>query len=138
MNNHYIPDITDFRFGYEYEFGIKRLKPPQPSNEIYQSWEKRVICHYLDFEGLEQYIEEGEIRVPYLTKEQIIDDGWEYIGQNCVSPNVHYFKSKNGRGVDLDAELHTIKIGEDDEYPEYNGECKSINEFRLIIKLLEI
>jgi len=65
-NEYFVPDIEDFRFGYEFE------KNYSSSGD---GWYPTKIVAYLDFEGLDFYIQEGLLRTSYLTKEQIEAEG---------------------------------------------------------------
>lgn len=121
-DKYYVPDIEDFRIGYEYE---------KSNDENKSEW--RVEIKDWDFEGLDFYLREGMIRVPYLTHEQIKNEGWTY------TPDFnHYYKNiddEKGYGIDF---FEDYMIISDCGEPIFRGIIKSINEFRYISKLLKI
>jgi len=127
-DKYFVPDIEDLRVGYEYEKFFEYLDP---------QWISMIINDYLDME-----VDLDQMRVPYLTKEQIEAEGWKVVGNNNQFD--YFTKDKyqldfliNGYGGE-NTVPYTISIGEDLYYPGYNGQCKSINEFRFICKLLKI
>jgi len=125
-NKYFIPDIEDFRFGYEFERNYTKF---------HENWHSIKIVTYLDFEGLEYYIDEGLLRTPYLTKEQIEAEEWEYGGDTKYT----WPSFKKGDYQMLFKNNHEIHISDLIHYnTKYHGECKSINEFRFICKLLNI
>jgi len=75
-----------------------------------------------------------EIKVPYLTKEQIEAEGWISNGKDIptLKKGVYtiWFSSYKFLGIFEEQCSESI--------PLYTGECKSINEFRYICKLLKI
>ena len=98
----------------------------------------QVLMENGDIERADMALNLKYLRTPYLTKEQIEAEGWICIGQNSYINNNFYYFKKDERFLDFNGVTHEIKIAEDSEYPDYNGECKSINEFRFICKLLKI
>jgi len=124
VNSYFIPEISDFRFGYEFE------KNYASSGD---DWYPTKIVTYLDFEGLEFYIGEGLLRTPYLTKEQIEAEGWI----ETVSHGVFGKKENKVGYLQCVGEPPLIWIAINDQ-EKYHGECKSINEFHYICKLLKI
>ena len=115
------PDITDIRVGYECEI-----------QDYKERWEctKAKDDMWGDFAAL---IDSNKIRVPYLTKEQIEAEGWVETDSRSV------FKKDKwnlGYAQPLDSSpLIWIKNSED---YVYQGECKDINTFRYICKLINI
>lgn len=121
-DKYYIPDIEDFRIGYEYE---------KSNDENKSEW--RVEIKDWDFEGLDFYLREGMIRVPYLTQEQIEAEGWN---DGVKANKKGYIYSY----IYEDRQL-TIKKLANCPFPDeivFSGECKSVNELRYISKLLKI
>lgn len=79
-------------------------------------------------------------RTPFLTKEQILKEGWEF-----TSSNDTFHEFKKGFYNIAFWEGFKLAVEPDKDYwrirsapPRYNGTCPSINEFRTIIKLLNI
>lgn len=101
-------------------------------------------------------IDNSQIQVPYLTKEQIEAEGWKLTDEKSPFTGEHYkfIKSWNGPGFNEPHKLTLTWYGRFspnlairyewesswnrfDEYIYY-GSCKDINTFRTICKLLEI
>lgn len=130
---YYIPNLEDFCVGFVYEY-------KSSSGEWVQS---EVHClHDCDhvreckMAGFIWDLDRGLIRVPYLTKEQIESFGWEEFSiiedWGCVGFTkgdyaINYFpKIKN---LEVDHLINGVL---------FNGKCRCINDFRKILKLLEI
>jgi hypothetical protein len=141
-NKYFVPDIEDFRFGYEFEKNYSSSGG---------DWYPTKIVAYLDFEGLDFYIKEGLLRTPYLTKEQIEAEGWFDVDKD-KSYRTSGFIIKFSKGnymLGFNEETCFVSIMPIDPvkwewintttfWYAYQGECKSINEFRFICKLLKI
>lgn len=144
--NYFTPEMKDLFDGYEFEYQIYN----EELDEYTDKWEKTKfdvrdgLGH-----GLVHQFYEGTIRCEYLTKEQIESEGWKYedvyrdggtsiftkgdwrlefYATNKMTPsfkigvssNLHYSNEK------------TRDMG------SFYGECKDINTFRYICKLLNI
>lgn len=134
--NYFTPSIEDIHVGYEFE---AFLANPKKKDRVWkpQIYENKWVDKYLDFEYM---LKEGRIRVPYLTKEQIEKEGWKKQGSNKF-----YEKHKNSKIYYLWVTENRISINEGMfgllywKVPQiYRGECKDINTFRHISKLLNI
>lgn len=135
-DKYYVPDIEDFRIGYEYE---------KSNDENKSEW--RVEIKDWDFEGLDFYLREGMIRVPYLSQEQIENEGWievilsgDFIdGSNLKVDMIRMKKNTEYEPLLLTYNLKTkmMEIGNVRDIL-FSGECKDINTFRWICKLLKI
>lgn len=144
-DKYYVPDIEDFRVGYEYEFNGEGLQlvivnfsnndPPQSIGEIKELWEKRIFrgndwdIMFPITEGLKA----NRIRTLYLTQEQIEDEGWEGGVKSNKKGYIYSYMYKDKQLI--------IKKLSTTPFPDevvFSGECKSINEFRYICKLLKI
>lgn len=120
-NKYFTPDIEDIHAGYECEL------------LIYDKWEPNIVKPYTALESVVRCIKDQIIRVPYLTKEQIEAEGWEEHSSN-------FFK-KDLIMLQIDLEEYNILIRKGSWFPEetlFKGNCKDINTFRKIIKLLNI
>lgn len=140
-NKYFTPNITDIRVGYECE--IK----PKGSTEF--DWMPYIVHGGLNFKSLLN----DSIRVPYLTKEQIRDEGWKVItpdNDKYIKPETFFFEKGNYFLVvrfnnkipfldfilrDPAKETDRVK---DAERFRFFCECKDINTFRYICKLLNI
>lgn len=147
-NKYFTPSIEDIRIGYECEqkhtgtwVVVKADRVNQVNGLLYEFTQARM-------DGL-------HIRTPYLTKEQIHLEGWQIKnpstihGQTLQSrPQYNFFIEKgNYMGLILnDGRLELIykDVLLDDRAEStsngrlYLGECKDINTFRQIQKLLNI
>jgi len=132
---YYIPEIEDFRIGYEYEmyegFGWTKQVFPKPW------WFNNGGMGTINVlkNALVDYI-----HVPYLTKEQIEAEGWKidhewgddvFRATKGVYMIVYSMKSKK---IDIhesmaDAEWHTSID---------SVECRCINDFRWLMKRVEV
>jgi hypothetical protein len=149
MEKYYKPDIENLRIGYECEINHSRgySKEYIPTIIGYKDEESAYtheltnIIHMID-DGY------GEVRTPYLTKEQIIAEGWK-LEKFQINPNRIAFK-KDNLFIILDTTeevpwLDIILRDPSRSRHTINPEkfhtminCPSINEFRQIIKLLHI
>lgn len=143
-NKYYTPDIEDIRVGYECELNYTSVTP----NEVKKGWLPYIVSVTNDFEVLEKAAKSGMIRTPYLTKEQIEDEGWNILQ---IYPNgaLIFLKGTIDDGYELLWEQNkSIKITkvwsifDGEKYLRsdiYIGDSPSINEFRYITnKLLKI
>jgi hypothetical protein len=127
-NKYYTPSIEDIRVGYECECLWQRPEP--------KTWDRIKITEtdtekYLELsvEDVLRRVKSNEIRTPYLTKEQIEAEGWRNV--------THHYKKED----------YNLMLPYDDKYlirvfkgiePIFQGHCPSINELRIITKLLGI
>lgn len=147
---YFTPSIEDIRVGYECEITMKG----------HNNWRKHtytkddLMPHFDPFE--KPTIRESEIRVPYLTKEQIEAEGWykEHIpnvftGNDEIQEGFSkYINDRLSVHLFYDYEEKTLLIyrqvvyntisGNWTEEKLFDGECKDINTFRYICKLLNI
>lgn len=143
-NKYFTPSIEDIRVGYEYELCTTHPEEADNSHWSRHLFPDPFVGYRLD--GFKKSIEMGIIRVPYLTKEQIEAEGYPIIGIYPSGGSLH--KKDLYELVFLtDYRLIITKVwksfeGEPDEKTHrkdiYNGECKCINNFRYINKLLGI
>jgi hypothetical protein len=154
-NKYFTPDIEDLCIGYECEYNFARAytndfdfvkigyKDITPGKGGYTN-ELTHMIHLID-DGA------AAIRVPYLTKEQIESEGWEYKsrGTDLWFERKEIFLREDGyhlENIKLQYGLHDYRlkisfvyVGDGEESTgAYLGECKDINTFRKLIKLLGI
>jgi hypothetical protein len=123
-NEYFIPDIEDIYIGYE-------LEHLSANGYIETKFEINSSLH-----ALQELIKLNQIRVPYLTKEQIESEGWKF--DYNLGDFDYYIKTVNDTNYELEfCYKERININEY-KFTLYHGECKDINTFRKIIKLLEI
>ena len=141
-NKYYIPTIQDIRIGYEFE-----CQDPENLDD----WKLDEI----DKNNISNVIKElirtpSQIRVSFLTIQQIIEEGWkqdikksdEKFG-SWFSKDSYYFRYKfikiPASSIYLDTSSPYLLITHDPTQTfVFNGMCKSVNEFRIIMRLLNI
>ena len=128
-NKYFTPEISDIRVGYECE---TRAYP-------YPEWVKSVIT---DGEEIQFIIDnEWEIKIPFLTKEQIEAEGWKLNDDKLLTLDNKPLSSfsKNIYGLMFNSYNCEIQIYDKKrEIYVYQGECKCINTFRFLNKLFNI
>lgn len=138
-NKYFTPDIEDICIGYEYEQLVTPLSESLDKGE--EEWMK---CKFPDPFTIDRilllYERKEQLRVPYLTKEQIEAEGWNL--DDKYSDEKHYYKQDVYLRMYIGyhhSEIihHNISIFNENGVL-FKGECKDINTFRKIIKLLEI
>jgi len=158
-SKYFTPDIEDLRIGYECEICINYGY--ESFNKGEEIWKPKVI-NLKDSEGaylgelgdILAGIDDGyqPVRVPYLTEEQIVAEGWtEYIRLEnmnylfCKKESnymIAWFFNENRISILVKDPSKVIdlkgNIVDYNDTPRYTGECKDINEFRYICKLLKI
>jgi hypothetical protein len=131
--------MEDFRRGFEFEFFYPNID--KWNKEIFDGHGHSFCCTgKIEFSIRNKNGKwEDHVRVPYLTAEQIVAEGWtQQINENI------YFISINslcGYRIYTEPELHSIEIERvlmDNDDIIYKGSCRCINDFRLICKLLNI
>lgn len=139
-NKYFIPSIEDLHVGYECERNIG-IRPG-----LGEGWK-----HFV-FESPEDIIDtysfgHTPIRVPYLTKEQIEKEGWK---EETGYYKTHEYSNSYATYFCAFMDNHKIRISEYTKTDStdlwrmqrrsivFEGECKDINTFRYICKLLNI
>ena len=131
-NKYFTPDIEDLCVGYECEYNFAKaytnefnfVKIGYKDNEGYTN-ELSDMIHLID-DGA------AAIRVPYLTKEQIEAEGWKF---DYNLADFDYYIKNNYELEFCYKQRININQG---KTTLYHGECKDINTFRKICKLLGI
>jgi hypothetical protein len=142
---YFTPEIEDFYVGYEFQCKVYG-EEDEWVNCIYSRPTDEVFCKDSD----DNIWTNDSLRVPYLTKEQIEAEGWELI-QIYPKGACIFQKGTKEEGCELTCDftehrVHFTKLyfyGLDDEYTRTkltwsSLECKDINTFRKICKLLRI
>jgi hypothetical protein len=141
-NKYYVPELKDFYPGFEYE---------QYAPGTGDDWKKETFGLWAEETRFiravyEKGYESGWIRVPYLTKGQIEAEGWTYTGRTIdmwfekegsfeigswtsYKIRIHY-------GTDHRLFINAVDVGNEESI--FQGECKSINEFRTIMRWLKL
>ncbi len=158
-NKYYTPNREDFREGFEYE-QLHCAYSTVDFRLTSSQWIKHIFDDFTSPENylLDEKFENKSIRVPFLTKEQIESEGWEFNEVEIVKPNLMCYKKGTMHGDEvlyqiiyiLSTKWILIYVGNyiirttlnNNEIITNNtlfsGKCLSINEFRYICKLLNI
>jgi len=156
-NKYFTPDIEDFYVGVVYEKFSQGLQIdefgrflPEGIRDDEVKWRECTIKYPSDILHVSIALDKKTIRVLYLNKEQIEAEGWELI-QIYPKGACIFQKGTKEEGCELTCDftehrVHFTKLyfyGLDDEYTRTkltwsSLECKDINTFRKIIKLLGI
>lgn len=149
-NKYFKPSIEDIKIGYELEFHNFSMDELGISELNYDRWDSTILNkgHVKTF--MEYGVGNG-VRVSFLTKEQIEAEGWNFTHQYNSTLD---FETKDIRNADTsggflhyDISTHILEIitkdgGYNSDGPnisrKYKGLCKCINQFRTILKLLNI
>lgn len=141
-NKYFTPDIEDIRVGYEYEQHFET-----------EDWQPSVYSEtHANLFNFKCWIKLGRIRVPYLTKEQIEVEGWEYQTTNKIRNWYEIESPENGGNwygyyiykaqLIHDSEMKYVKISFCFDCANwetvFEGECKDINTLRSVMKLLRM
>ena len=148
-DKYFVPDVEDIRVGYECEVqdviesiffdGIITTK-------YSESWKpliitKQYFTYYLEL------IATGHLRTLYLTKEQIEAEEWKADTYGPSADGPSFIKNEFYCQMLLPNSTYELNSGltfspnlviRTRSYIVFLGECKSINEFRYICKLLKI
>lgn len=139
QNKYFTPCAEDIRLGYECEIDQSKINPNF-------SWTTYVVGEGYENITIARAINEtkfGGIRVSYLNKEQIEAEGW-IITYREIKPHPYKVDWINAKKENFKlwinlALTNVMHLGIDkDDTIVYRGECKDINTFRQICKLLNI
>lgn len=157
---YYTPEIKDLFVGYECEHSTmmasfdatnKRDVLLLNDDDVKKGeLADHELIEYIKFIAEEDYDVSKFIRTMYLTKEQIVSEGWQYKREYS---NIFHFelgnvwdgKTKGGfLEYNIQSKILKITLKEVGEYTmdgpkisiRFNGCCPSINEFRKICKLV--
>lgn len=139
-NQYFTPEIEDIRVGYECEIAT----PVNPNFESYV-WDYVTLSKHNFNHESPLFALSAKLRVPYLTKEQIEVEGWikydRFVNLDKQEKDRRFFYKKGDFIIIFtgDLEIHKLKDYSDTNSEVlYKGECKDINTFRYISKLLKI
>jgi len=122
--DYYVPCLEDIRVGYECEV----RNPDYQGQSDGKEWKSFIFdkTNIKEVISLWEYF--NDYRTLYLTKEQIIGEGWE---------GTLFSGMFNKSEFSLFYHNYQLSIWKD-RCTFFDGECKSINEFRTIMKWLKI
>lgn len=135
---YFTPNIEDIRVGYELETNYNR-----------EQWEPLTITEENISLFLEQWEGDAydtEFRVPFLSKDQIEREGWEFMDKYDSINRKVWSKGNNWLVAFVEYSpwrIQIIPIDPSKEEPfefahKHSGECRDINTLRTIMKLLNI
>ncbi len=143
-DKYFIPEIEELHIGYECDWRLKKTNfINYPKNTEVYDWQKHTLtledfqmdelCS--DFHNIHNSL--VEFRTLYLTKEQIKQEGWKL--EDFDDDGVSWFKKDNYKLIYFDEykSTHTMVIKHFEDIC-FSGKIKSINEFRKLLKMLEI
>lgn len=153
-NKYFTPDIEDIYVGVVYEKYGKGLQIdefgrflPEEIRDDEVKWRERAIRYASDILHASIALDKETIRVPYLTKEQIEAEGWKE-EQMYLNGTFVMILGELNKGYELmfaegNSQIVITRVWTlfDDRVKRdniYKGNCKDINTFRKIIKLLGI
>jgi len=134
---YFIPDLEDLRIGYEceiYEQTTDKTIKDVKWHFIIVDKGNSIIGKTIAINRIHHYLNSNKLRTPFLTKEQIENEGWK----NITLPSSYglHFEKERYRLQWLEKKK-AIYIAEGLNIV-YRGFCPSINEFKYICKLLKI
>lgn len=141
-NKYFTPNIEDLHVGYECK--IKEVVEDSNTRSGYNLEWVPYIIGVNNIGTSDIKVSSGSIRTPYLSKEQIANEGWKII-RNDIKPapyKVDWVVARKGDyELCINLAMHDImhmEINKTKHSVLYRGECKSINELRTIFKFLKI
>lgn len=136
-NKYYTPDLEDLFVGYECEI---ENKPRQHEGFIsstfkeFHSWDKFTISEIMEIQVAYGYFKRNEIRVPYLTREQIMEELY-ILDENSGGNESIQVMHNDTWFVDFYPTLHKITLYYKGDLV-YNGRCRCVNDLRKITRVL--
>ena len=131
MNKYYTPDIEEFHSGFEYEILTLKLK----DNKTIREWKKVDKLH----PELELLLNDKNIRVKYLDREDIESLGFEYEDTLYVKSNV---RGDFEYWIDIEREVENegleISIDGEDNENNFRGIVKNKSELKKLLTQLRI
>ena len=137
---YFTPDISDIRIGYKCDHSSMGLTFDKHNPNIVLDDDDLVYdeelaqCDVADitYAGFIEGSLSGFVRTKYLTDEEIEKEGWRPVG------GILFRKDNYTLGYREDDRILKIATFSEDSYNLYFGECKDINTFKWICKLLKI
>jgi hypothetical protein len=138
---YFIPKVADLYVGYELESHTWCSDMIGDPARNYDRWETTRLS-WPHMQTLITYGIKG-VRVPYLTFEKIISQGWAPLEEDTTDERAYWFTNGRIRIMYLPMmpyNLHGyLKIQRGTQFKWhtlFDGHCDSINDFRTILKLL--
>jgi hypothetical protein len=136
---YYVPEIEEFHYGFSYEVNM--------GNDNWTEFR----CHSQTAGFYLERIAEKRLRVPYLSEQDILDEGWELIEPQDAKYTIDNYYSlsadlKNGNeDVRIEYKLrywegiNSVAMWSDDTDSEFfNGTIRNRSELRQIMRMVGI
>jgi len=130
-NKYFTPDISDLYVGYEYQWLLHNI-----DGSDYKWVDK--VADTTNMVSLLWQLEMGHIRTPYLTIEDIESEGWKWDKDHYRLKLSPLYKDQSDEVWELWQYGKIINISNETSNRCFDGECKSVNEFRKIEKWIGI
>lgn len=156
-DEYFTPSIEDIRVGYECEIWWNENMLPENNWIPIKAWKYGTGTEDFDMIDFTSRIQKNEIRVPYLTKEQIEAEGWEIYEKDSIKRHEtgllwgsieftknNYLLRWNFADMSISiilvdpSKVEGLLFNTLPEHFKCTCSCKDINTFRIICKLLEI
>ena len=142
-DKYYVPESSELRIGYECE--VNALATADRKED---KWVSTCIQRIDHIERAEIALNLKYLRTSYLTKEQLETDGWikgkwDNFCKPCPNDDSFYKLHRLNKyddtvSLNYDFQNHELFIDVGSANVLFSGECKDINTFRWICKLLKI
>jgi hypothetical protein len=144
---YYTPNIVYFRMGYKYQLSTG-MKVDSTTGNMSEEWIDKEASLTTDFTEIFEQIEADQIRVAYLTKEDIVNTGWELEGavvilnQPSFKPNndiIKFVKGNHFMLYDFNRRSLMIAFSKDEVHAVkvQHIYCPSVNEFEYILHAID-
>lgn len=143
---YFTPSIEDIRVGYECE-----IATPADVNWESYIWDYVTLSKHNFNHESPLFALTAKLRVPYLTKEQIEAEGWRqgnsrilFSGSNgywdytFTKDNYILYYDTGNKILSIIVRDPSLEGSNFIKMPVFRGECKDINTFKFICKLLKI
>ena len=137
-DKYFTPKLEDIHIGYELEWKLEKSDYLRYHDESVYEWQKNIVT-IEDFNGgeIDDYLSLTnpmcKLRVPYLTDEQVLQEGWvDGKKDGYQLERIHLFRE----GYEPYYMITIARI--EPLQAMYVGEGKDINQFRTICKIVNL
>lgn len=144
-NEYFTPEIEDLHIGYVCEYLEKSVE----LKFVKAILDKKLLSLILrDYDKIDDWLE-NSIKTPYLTKEQIENEGWVFVRQQDDFNQVYnktikdsdytlyYYKNYTSKEQEITIEINFKKINQSNKLIS-GALCRDINTLRKIQKILKL
>tara|TARA_R110000868_G_scaffold304170_4_gene564688 strand:+ start:26 stop:439 length:414 start_codon:yes stop_codon:yes gene_type:complete len=130
---YYTPTIEEFHVGFEYE--DKDIQSLNKQLNYGIKFTKRIFDNSCNLKGFEQSLSRGEVKVPYLSKEDIEECGFEYeFESSYIKEDYRVIYSEETIENLEDLEVVIQEFGE----CILRGNIRNKSEFKQVLRMLNI